>query len=88
MKRIDERTVELTDREHDADLRLFLTKQISHGWGAQRLVRQMPDLRWHSGHPRQVAGLASTLTRLPGSRLALQTALSVLLASGCLPQFP
>ncbi|MPZ48597.1 MAG: glycosyltransferase [Dehalococcoidia bacterium] len=69
-------------REHDAGLCLFLAKQVSHGWGAQRLVRQMPDLRWHSGHPREIAGLASTLAKAPGSRLALSGGLSLILTAG------
>jgi hypothetical protein len=66
--------------EHDSDVRLFLAKQVSHGWGAQRLVREHPELRWHGGHARD-AGRVATLARLPGARPLVNLLVSALLAS-------
>jgi len=68
--------------EHESSLRLFLAKQISHGWGAQRLVRTRPNLQWHSGHAREVAGIASTLGRAPWDRGWTRLLLGLTLVGG------
>lgn len=41
--------------EHDDDLRVFAAKQVCHGWGAQRLMQQHPEVEWHGGHLKLVA---------------------------------
>jgi hypothetical protein len=70
------------DHQHDGQLSLYLAKQVSHGWGAQRLVREMPHLRWHSGRPHEAARVAKTLVRLPGSRTWPRWLMSLTLAAG------
>jgi glycosyltransferase involved in cell wall biosynthesis len=50
--------------DHDPNLALFVAKQICHGWGAQRLMQQHPDVRWHGGHLRAVATMSSRANRL------------------------
>ena len=50
--------------DHDPDIALFVAKQICHGWGAQRLMQQHPDVRWHGGHLRAVATVSSRANRL------------------------
>lgn len=57
---------------HEPDLRLFLAKQICHGWGAQRLMREHPEVRWHGGHLRLVARVSASARRLPQQRRVAQ----------------
>jgi glycosyltransferase involved in cell wall biosynthesis len=68
------------EHEHDTDARIFLAKQVSHGWGAQRLVRELPEARWHGGHARDVGRLAK-LARLPGAGMAVNLLIRGILAS-------
>jgi len=56
------------DHDHDHDLRVFVAKQICHGWGAQRLMREHPEVRWHGGHLKLVARVSDRIALLPGSR--------------------
>ncbi|MCC6381296.1 MAG: glycosyltransferase family 2 protein [Dehalococcoidia bacterium] len=56
------------DHAHERDLRLFLAKQVCHGWGAQRLMHERPQVRWHGGHLRLVARVSATARRLPYQR--------------------
>lgn len=56
------------DHEHDRDLLVFVAKQICHGWGAQRLMREHPEVRWHGGHLKLVARVSDRIAPLPGSR--------------------
>ena len=56
------------DHEHDHDLQVFVAKQVCHGWGAQRLMREHPEVRWHGGHLKLVSSLSDRIARLPGSR--------------------
>ena len=73
------------EHEHDSDARLFLAKQVSHGWGAQRLVRELPDVHWHGGHARDIGRLAK-LARLPGAGIAVNLLVRGILASSGLLQ--
>ncbi|HEX6032712.1 MAG TPA: glycosyltransferase [Tepidiformaceae bacterium] len=57
------------DHAHEPDLPLFVAKQLCHGWGAQRLMRERPGLRWHGGHLALVARLSRWTVRLPGQHL-------------------
>jgi glycosyltransferase involved in cell wall biosynthesis len=57
------------DHAHEPDLPLFVAKQLCHGWGAQRLMRERPALKWHGGHLALVARLSRWTVRLPGQRL-------------------
>lgn len=43
------------DHEHEEDLQVFAAKQVCHGWGAQRLMQEDPDVAWHGGHLKTVA---------------------------------
>ncbi|MEX0783424.1 MAG: glycosyltransferase [Dehalococcoidia bacterium] len=54
------------DHRHDTDLAMFVAKQICHGWGAQRIMREHPEAQWHGGHLRFVARIARSSARLPG----------------------
>jgi len=56
------------DHDHDPDLLVFVAKQVCHGWGAQRLMREHPEVRWHGGHLKLVARLSDRIAPLPGSR--------------------
>lgn len=58
------------DHDHDDDLRVFAAKQVCHGWGAQRLMEEVPGIRWHGGHLRLVAQLTGLVRRLPGRGVA------------------
>ena len=49
---------------HDEDLRVFAAKQICHGWGAQRLMRDHPEIQWHGGHLKLVARVSDRLSRV------------------------
>lgn len=46
----------------------FVAKQVCHGWGAQRIMRQHPQTRWHGGHLRLVSKVSHLLTRVPFRR--------------------
>lgn len=50
------------DHAHDTSLRVFAAKQVCHGWGAQRLMQQHPEIRWHGGHLKLVARVTNRLT--------------------------
>jgi glycosyltransferase involved in cell wall biosynthesis len=58
---------------HDEDLRVFAAKQICHGWGAQRLMQEHPEIEWHGGHLKLVARVSDRLSRMrwlrPSARL-------------------
>ena len=51
---------------HDRRLDLFAAKQVCHGWGAQRLMREQPGLPWHGGHLQLTARIGPRLRYLPG----------------------
>lgn len=53
------------DHDHDTALVTFLAKQISHGWGAQRIMTEHPEIEWHGGHLRLVSRLSRGLARVP-----------------------
>jgi GT2 family glycosyltransferase len=53
---------------HDPDLRLFAAKQVCHGWGAQRLMQDHPEIRWHGGHLQLVSRVSTRLAGFPPSR--------------------
>lgn len=67
------------DHAHDEDLRVFVAKQVCHGWGAQRLMRECPGVRWHGGHLRLVGRAAGVFERVPGRGL-----IALVLARGAL----
>ncbi len=50
--------------DHDDDLRVFAAKQICHGWGAQRLMQEHPEVEWHGGHLKLVARVSDRLSRM------------------------
>jgi len=50
--------------DHDDDLRVFAAKQICHGWGAQRLMQEHPEIEWHGGHLKLVARVSDRLSRM------------------------
>lgn len=50
---------------HNPDLRTFVAKQICHGWGAQRIMREQPDVAWHGGHLRIVAAVSKVIGYWP-----------------------
>jgi glycosyltransferase involved in cell wall biosynthesis len=54
------------DHAHEPDIPLFAAKQVCHGWGAQRLMYEHPEVRWHGGHLRLVAKWSGRLRRVPG----------------------
>jgi hypothetical protein len=56
------------DHAHNTDLPVFIAKQICHGWGAQRIMQEHPEVQWHGGHLRLVARVARSSTRFPGQR--------------------
>ncbi|HET7738986.1 MAG TPA: glycosyltransferase family A protein [Tepidiformaceae bacterium] len=53
------------DHDHDTALVTFVAKQISHGWGAQRIMAEHPEIEWHGGHLRLVARVSRGLARIP-----------------------
>jgi glycosyltransferase involved in cell wall biosynthesis len=55
------------DHAHDPDLALFAAKQVCHGWGAQRIGQEHPEIRGHGGHLRAVAWASKRVSR--GGRL-------------------
>ena len=50
--------------EHDDDLRVFAAKQLCHGWGAQRLMQDHPEVEWHGGHLKLVARVSDRLSQM------------------------
>ncbi|MBI5948305.1 MAG: glycosyltransferase [Chloroflexi bacterium] len=58
------------DHAHEAELATFVAKQVCHGWGAQRLMRDHPGITWHGGHLRAVARASRWTRWLPGHRRA------------------
>lgn len=56
------------DHDHDTTLAIFAAKQACHGWGAQRIMRDCPEIEWHGGHLRQVARVSNLLARVPFRR--------------------
>ncbi len=50
---------------HNPDLRIFVAKQICHGWGAQRIMREHPEVWWHGGHLRIVAAVSRVVGYWP-----------------------
>jgi glycosyltransferase involved in cell wall biosynthesis len=55
------------DHAHERDLARFAAKQVCHGWGAQRLMQEHPEIRWHGGHLQIVGRLAGQLGTLRGA---------------------
>lgn len=55
------------DHEHERDLPLFAAKQACHGWGAQRLMQEHPEVEWHGGHLKAVARVSKRLATGPGT---------------------
>lgn len=53
------------DHDNAATVTEFVAKQVCHGWGAQRIMRQHPETRWHGGHLRLVSRVSHALTRVP-----------------------
>ncbi|MGE3074909.1 MAG: glycosyltransferase family 2 protein [Dehalococcoidia bacterium] len=49
------------EHEHEVDLALFAAKQACHGWGAQRLMQQHPEVEWHGGHLKTVSRISKRL---------------------------
>lgn len=58
----------MVDHTHEPDLALFAAKQVCHGWGAQRLMQDHPEVRWHGGHLFLVARWSKRGRRLPGGK--------------------
>ena len=56
------------DHAHEPDIPLFAAKQVCHGWGAQRLMHEHPEVRWHGGHLQLVASWSVRVRRLPGGK--------------------
>lgn len=50
---------------HDRSLDMLAAKQVCHGWGAQRLMRESPGLPWHGGHLQLTARFGPRLRYLP-----------------------
>ncbi len=57
------------DHEHEDDLPLFAAKQVCHGWGAQRLMQQHPEVEWHGGHLKAVSRVSKRLAPRAGMNL-------------------
>lgn len=57
------------EHEHEPDLALFAAKQACHGWGAQRLMQQHPEVEWHGGHLKAVSRLSKRLEPRRGTVL-------------------
>ncbi len=57
------------EHEHEPDLALFAAKQACHGWGAQRLMQQHPEVEWHGGHLKTVSRLSKRLEPRRGAGL-------------------
>lgn len=54
------------DHQHEREIAVFLAKQACHGWGAQRLMREHPEVVWHGGHLHLVAKMSRWSRRFPG----------------------
>lgn len=63
------------DHRHEPDLRLFVAKQVCHGWGAQRITEEMPGVRWHGSHLQIAARFRRWGGRIP-ARQSLGMALA------------
>jgi glycosyltransferase involved in cell wall biosynthesis len=70
------------DHAHEREVALFLAKQLCHGWGAQRLMQDHPEVRWHSGHLRTVARVSRWSRRLPGQGMIARALGRTTLAAG------
>ena len=57
------------EHEHEPDLALFAAKQVCHGWGAQRLMQQHPEVEWHGGHLKTVSRMSKRLEPRTGTGL-------------------
>ncbi|MBK7725537.1 MAG: glycosyltransferase [Dehalococcoidia bacterium] len=57
------------DHLHDDDLRVFAAKQVCHGWGAQRLMQEHPQVEWHGGHLKAVSRLSKRFAPRAGTGL-------------------
>ncbi|MGE0600920.1 MAG: glycosyltransferase family 2 protein [Dehalococcoidia bacterium] len=57
------------EHEHEPDLALFAAKQACHGWGAQRLMQQHPEVEWHGGHLKTVSRISKRLEPRRGTGL-------------------
>ena len=53
------------DHAHEPDIPLFAAKQVCHGWGAQRLMHEHPEVQWHGGHLRLVGWWSARMRRVP-----------------------
>lgn len=56
------------DHAHEPDIPLFAAKQVCHGWGAQRLMHEHPEVRWHGGHLRLVGRCSALVRHLPAGK--------------------
>lgn len=56
------------DHAHEPDIPLFAAKQVCHGWGAQRLMHEHAEVRWHGGHLLLVARWSGRVRRLPAGK--------------------
>ena len=69
------------EHEHARDLRLFVAKQYCHGWGAQRLMQNHPEVRWHGGHLYAVSHVSRAVQRL-GTLRPVQSVLRLTALTG------
>jgi glycosyltransferase involved in cell wall biosynthesis len=58
------------DHAHETSLATFVAKQVCHGWGAQRIMREHPNVDWHGGHLKLVARVSRRSAAIPGQPLA------------------
>jgi GT2 family glycosyltransferase len=54
------------DHAHETSLATFVAKQVCHGWGAQRIMREHPGIEWHGGHLKLVARISGYTASIPG----------------------
>ncbi len=72
--------------QHEGELAVFLAKQACHGWGAQRLMKEHPEVVWHGGHLRLVAKVSRWSRRFPSQSAAAGALCRLVLRGGTLLQ--
>lgn len=73
------------DHAHEEDLRLFAAKQVCHGWGAQRLMQEDPNVAWHGGHLKTVSRVSHWMAPRRGTGpFAMACARAAILSAGVL----
>lgn len=74
------------DHEHEPDLEMFAAKQVCHGWGAQRLMQEHPEVEWHGGHLKAVARASQGLAWGKGTSLGARACIRAAILNAALLQ--